>query len=1100
MVARIALSVCVACAASSALLGGPLAPDRWEMTGPKHADLGRAVDNDIDTAWVCPAPQKPGTGILIDLKRRVHVHRVYLAAGRNESWYPRSVRVLVGESPDSLEVAAEELEREGGDRDSRYWLKIEPHPESSIKFEPKAGRFVRIEIGQNGAGYPWSIGELEIYAASRQVADEKWNVVVIEKDAPPALQLAARELRYYLTELLDVPTRIIPPEAAERYQGLRVRLVTPEPEKLPYPENDPAYVEDVSVVADGNDLTIAGPTPRAVLYGAYELLQRQGVRWLYAGPHGDFVPKLRSLRRSVLPIGYRPPFVTRYANFTVAGLASRTRTEDGFLFFVRHHFNNTWGNSLVGTLGGLPPRMNLGFGYIHNLDRIIPEAATEEHPDWVKGPYRQGWCKVPCTSNPEVIDHVVQRIKQESASQPQLQGFSIHPKDVPAFCECERCLELFGQPEKTQVDMPDESASAYDYSDRYFYLINEVAKRVRKELPGKGIFALAYANHGRPPKGIEQLPDNVMVDVTLHWKHNLPVDSPLNEGFRKELEAWAAKCRHLGIYDYVLIHTDTTFGRPAGEWYTLVPLASPIVDHHRFFHELGVTSVGTQAMGDICWSSPWSVYAYGRSAWNPEESSETILGDFFRGFYLGAAKPMRRWYRALEDHVVRNNVAYSGGVGTYGPVPEAYPHGLVTEMRSLLRDAERRADKWYVRERVGHAAKCLEWSYRLAYGLEEKPVYPCYRVAAPPKIDGRLDDAVWPALPRQTGFRVATTDHFAFTRQTSFRIGWDAENLYFGARCEEPQVEAVKTRTSGEPGYLDISKVSWAQFYHDLIELFLVPEEPIYFQAMVNAIGQYVGPNRHVGHMHNREAIPRKGLECGTHLGDGRWEMELKIPFSALGYTPSDGDRWKANVVRVSSQEQESGEQFTSWPHLERFNFHQRSQYNYVIFQDRVLAAEDARGAELALNGAYLAAKGKRDGFLERLAAFEAKVKGKENLCASARGSGMGRDPNRLIGKGGAWTSYGAMPHVAVVQWKEPVEMDAVRIQWGSRKEFPSWYGLEWFDGETYRTLAEARGNRFEAAIHEFDPIRTDRLRLTIFKITGGSTVTLAKSIEAFRL
>jgi len=1070
------------------------------MNGPNPADLTKTIDDDIETAWVCPAPQKPGIGILIDLKRRAHVHRIYLTPGRNESWYPRSVRVLVGESPGSLGLAAEETEREGGDKDGRYWLKVQPHPECSVKFEPKAGRFVRIEIGRTGAGYPWSIAELEIYGAKRRVPDEKWNAVVVEKEAPPPLQLAARELRYYLTELLDVPTRVIAPEEAENYRGLRVRLVTPEPEELPYPENDPPYVEDISVVADGNDLTIEGPTQRAVLYGTYELLHRQGVRWLYAGAHGDFVPKLRKLRLSAFPIEYRPPFVSRYANFAIQRLASRSRAEDGFLFFVRHHFNSTWGNGLVGTLGGLPPRMSLGFGYIHNFDRIISEAVTEKHPDWVKGPYRRGWCDIPCTSNPEVIDHVVERVKQESKNQPKLQGFSIHPKDVPAFCECGRCCELFGKPQKVQADKPDEFAGAYDYSSHYFHLISEVAKRVQKELPGKGIFALAYANHGRPPKTIEGLPDNVMVDVTLHWKHNLPVGSPLNEEFREELRTWARKCRHLGIYDYVLIHTDTTFGRPAGEWYTLVPLASPVVDHHRFFHELGVTSVGTQAMGDICWSSPWSVYAYARSVWDPRESAEAILDDFFRGFYLGAAKPMLKWYRAIEDHVVRNNVAYSGGVGTYGPVPEAYPHDVVAEMRSLLRDAERRAVKWYARERVAHAAKCLEWSYRLAHGLEEKPTYQCYRIATAPKVDGRLDDAAWQTLPGQTGFRVATTDHYAFTRQTTFRMGWDAENLYFGARCEEPEVEAVKKRTTGDPGYVDISGVSWRQFYHDLVELFLVPEEPIYFQTMVNAVGQYVGPNRHVGHMHNRKPVSRERFACRTHLGDGWWELELRLPFAALGCTPSAGDQWKANVVRVSSQEQGKGEQFTSWPHIERFNFHQRSQYNYIIFHDRTLQPDGAREGEPALNGAYLAAQKGHDDFSARLAEFQSRAKGKENVCATARAFGMGRNANQLGSASGAWSSYGQMPHVAVVQWKEPVEVNAVRIKWGSRKEFPSWYGLEWFDGETYRPLVEERENRFEAAIHEFETIRTSRLRLTVFRITGGSTVTLARSVEAFKL
>ena len=1090
--------------AGPAVSGGPLDPRDWEMSGPNREALGRAVDNNLKTFWRSPSCQMTGTGILIDLGKRVYVHRVFVTPGGEEAWFPRSLRVLAGESPQSLPVAAEQNLREAPDKDPRYWLPLRFHPESNITFAPRKCRYLRVEIGQNSAGFPWAIGELEIYAAQRRVPDDRWSAIIVDKDAPEPLQLAARELRYYLTELLDVPAKILTPEESEGYRGVRVRLVTPDAEELPYPENDPPHVEDVSVVMEGSEIVISGPTQRAVLYGAYEFLHRQGVRWLYAGHHGDYVPRRRALRRSILPIRYRPPFRTRYANFPVRGLATRAKTEDGFLFFVRHHFNNTWGAGLRGTLGGLPPRASLGFGYIHNLRKIIPEEALKEHPDWTSGPYRKGWDKVPCTTNPEVVDYIMKRIGEEDTKKPSLQAFSVHPTDVPSFCECERCTGLFGSPHKFQEDKPDDFAGAYDYSDHYFHLIGELARRVQKDLPGKGVFALAYANHGKPPSRIDRLPDNVMVDVTLHWKHNLPISSPKNVPHAREIEAWAAKCGQLGIYDYVLIHTDTTFGRPAGEWYTLVPLVSPIADHHRFFHKLGVTSVGTQAMGDICWSSPWSVYAYARTAWDPEEPTEQILKDFFGGFYREASKPMLRWYRALEDHIVGNDVAYSGGVGTYGPVPEAFPHAVVREMRGHLEDARKRARTWFVRQRVAHAAKCLEWSYQVAHGQDNRPVYGCFRVPAPPTIDGRMDEAAWKGLPSQTGFRVATTDNFAFTRQTSFRIGWDDRNLYLGVHCVEPAVPEVKKRTAGEAGYIDISEVSWAKFYHDLIEVFWAPGEPIYFQTMVNAIGQYVGPNRHVGHMHNREPIAREGFECRTFLGDGWWEMEAQFSFAALGQAPRDGEKWKANLVRVSSQEKGKGEQFTCWPHVERFNFHQRSQYNWISFHDRALDSREVQEIEQDLNGRFSRARQEHERFRQELATFGEFVAGKVNLCSPEKGAGAwgtGRNAALLFGnRKEGWTKYGPKPYTAVIRWKEPAELNALRIQWGSRKELPRWYGVEWFDGESYLPLVEKRENHFEQSFHQFEKIKTSRLRLTIFEIGGGSQTTLVRRVEVFNL
>ena len=79
-----------------------------------------------------------------------------------------------------------------------------------------------------------------------------------------------------------------------------------------------------------------------------------------------------------------------------------------------------------------------------------------------------------------------------------------------------------------------------------------------------------------------------------------------------------------------------------------------------------------------------------------------------------------------------------------------------------------------------------------------------------------------------------------------------------------------------------------------------------------------------------------------------------------------------------------------------------------------------------------------------------------------------------------------------------PNQLTAVRLTWGSRKVYPTWYGLEWFDGQTYRPLVEETDNAYESSFHEFDAVTTTRFRLKVFKIDGGSSVTLARQIEAF--
>lgn len=129
---------------------------------------------------------------------------------------------------------------------------------------------------------------------------------------------------------------------------------------------------------------------------------------------------------------------------------------------------------------------------------------------------------------------------------------------------------------------------------------------------------------------------------------------------------------------------------------------------------------------------------------------------------------------------------------------------------------------------------------------------------------------------------------------------------------------------------------------------------------------------------------------------------------------------------------------------------------------------------------------------------------GKVNLCSPEKGAGAwgtGRKAGFLFGnRKERWTKYGPKPYTAVIRWKEPVEISAFRIQWGSRKEFPEWYGVEWFDGESYLPLVEKRENHFEQSFHRFEKIKASRLRLTIFEIGGGSSTTLVRQVEAFDL
>ncbi len=69
-----------------------------------------------------------------------------------------------------------------------------------------------------------------------------------------------------------------------------------------------------------------------------------------------------------------------------------------------------------------------------------------------------------------------------------------------------------------------------------------------------------------------------------------------------------------------------------------------------------------------------------------------------------------------------------------------------------------------------------------------------FRAAAPPEIDGALDDVVWHEAPRIGGFVTFYPDYgLEPVGQTEAQVAYDRENLYFAYRCYDPEPGKIKT-------------------------------------------------------------------------------------------------------------------------------------------------------------------------------------------------------------------------------------------------------------------------------------------------------------------
>jgi hypothetical protein len=84
--------------------------------------------------------------------------------------------------------------------------------------------------------------------------------------------------------------------------------------------------------------------------------------------------------------------------------------------------------------------------------------------------------------------------------------------------------------------------------------------------------------------------------------------------------------------------------------------------------------------------------------------------------------------------------------------------------------------------------------YAFAFAATAKEALAPLRTDSPPVVDGKLDDAVWQASPRVTGFKTYVPDYgLDLVGETVVHLAYDRENLYFAFRCFDSEPDKIKS-------------------------------------------------------------------------------------------------------------------------------------------------------------------------------------------------------------------------------------------------------------------------------------------------------------------
>lgn len=621
--------------------------------------------------------------------------------------------------------------------------------------------------------------------------------VVVSDGASHAEKFAARELQTYLSRATGCGALNGPLPVAIRVEA------------------EPGIEPDGFVVdARPDGVNIVGANPRGALYGCYYILRNYaGMRWLVPGDDGEYcVLKGASVvlpaRRTVVN-----PYSRVRAVATSYGSAALWEARNGFVppalagwYVDRKNPGAISARGVAAEEVGSAPSGGGG----HMMSALMfgkdwgtgkPERMAcakryfKEHPEWfplIKGARHLGTASNesspnPCLSNPALLDHMASNLLELIKGPYGAVGYvTIGNNDTTDWCECEKCRAL---------DAP-EAVTQGERADRYWWVVNELARRVWKVRPDAHLGGWAYQNFWFPPCRVK--PDKrLSVCISFNcqcWRHAIDdPDCSVNRALREIYAAWKK-------LDMPLVYNRDEIactGSPGSDY---LPSERVVVKNILCQRNLGCAGssyflIRPPMEPEFCpwerkmwpfygknlrWSAMWqSLYLAGVFQWSPDADYEAVWEEA-NALYYG-----KGWEGGFRDFKKLQTKLFLEAPGCIGlGMPEKSPLarcldvlGSEEKLRAFLEKALVAAAADPDPRALRHVARDKEifektWLDAVKERRAELGSFDAYAAEGEPKVDGILDEHDW---------RVADVRPFFGATRANLRVAWRDEELFVAA-------------------------------------------------------------------------------------------------------------------------------------------------------------------------------------------------------------------------------------------------------------------------------------------------------------------------------
>jgi hypothetical protein len=314
-------------------------------------------------------------------------------------------------------------------------------------------------------------------------------------------------------------------------------------------------------------------------------------------------------------------------------IAAMDRTErPDFGFRVFSGADATWvRRNRIDPAGSVLPY----YGHGHNLFSIVPPSKHADHPEYYslldgerQVPEEDGHTHIqPCLTNPDVIRLTVETVRAHFDANPDVTTYSLCPNDSDKFCECESCRAL--------DDTMEQWRGRRMNSNSYFHYINAVATELLKTHPGRYVGVYAYWTTELLPHGLDGLPENVVVYLTLDSSQYFDPDYEARD--MQSLEDWSKFAHHLAVYDYYGL-----------SWYTPRLYTGTMSRFIPKLPGLNVKGLYTEVYPHWAHVGP-QLFLATRLFWNTGVDTGEVLKGWCDRMFREVSDEMCEFYTTLED-------------------------------------------------------------------------------------------------------------------------------------------------------------------------------------------------------------------------------------------------------------------------------------------------------------------------------------------------------------------------------------------------------------------------------------------------------------------